>query len=113
MNKIRFVICGFGHIGKRHATIASGYPGSKVVAVIDSNPDLATHELMPEEAKFFTSFQDFLVSGIPADVITIATPNGFHIPLALQALEANFHIVIEKPMGLNRFDCEQVLFKAL
>jgi predicted dehydrogenase len=35
------------------------------------------------------------------------------VPLAMQALEAGLHVVIEKPMGLSRLDCEQVLFKAL
>lgn len=113
MNNIRFAVCGFGHIGRRHATIASGYPGAQVVAIIDPNPALAQHELMPDGARFFTALPEFLASGIEADVITIATPNGFHVPLALQALEAGHHVVIEKPMGLNRLDCEQVLFKAL
>lgn len=113
MNKIKFAICGFGHIGRRHATIASGYPNTEVVAIIDPDKSLKQHALFPAGATFFTTLDAFLASGMQTDVITIATPNGYHVPLALKALESKHHVLIEKPMGIGRLDCEQVLFKAL
>ncbi len=113
MTNIRFAICGFGHIGKRHATIASNFPGAEVVAIIDPDAELSSHELIPPNAQFFQTFDQFLESGIQADVINIATPNGFHIPIAMKALESGHHVVIEKPMGLNKTECEKVIFKAL
>jgi UDP-N-acetyl-2-amino-2-deoxyglucuronate dehydrogenase len=113
MNKIKFAICGFGHIGRRHATIASGYENAEVVAIIDPNKSLQQHELFPKGAIYFENLDDFLTSGIETDVVTIAAPNGYHVPLALKVLESKHHVVIEKPMGLGRLDCEQVLFKAL
>jgi UDP-N-acetyl-2-amino-2-deoxyglucuronate dehydrogenase len=113
MSNIKFAICGFGHIGRRHAAIASGYENAEVVAIIDPNIELQQHELFPKGAIFFENLEDFLSSGIETDVITIAAPNGYHVPLALQVLESKHHVVIEKPMGISRLDCEQVLFKAL
>ena len=47
------------------------------------------------------------------DVINIATPNGFHASQALECLDAKKHVVIEKPMALNKQDAEKVIFKAL
>lgn len=113
MNELRFVICGFGHIGRRHATIVQSFNGSSLAAVIDPDISLKSHALFPDGVPFFTSFEAFIQSGIEADVVTLATPNGFHVPLALLALEAGFHVVIEKPMGISRIECEQVIFKAL
>jgi predicted dehydrogenase len=113
MKNIRFVICGFGHIGRRHATITSAYPGTEVVAIIEPNKASKNHELFPVGAQYFANLDEFIQSKLEADVVTISAPNGFHVSLALKALEAGFHVVIEKPMGLNRLDCEQVLFKAL
>lgn len=113
MKKIRFAVCGLGHIGRRHANIALGHEGAEVVAVIDPNVATESHELYPAGAHFYTNLNDFLSSDVEADVLTVATPNGFHVPLAMQALDAGMHVVIEKPMGLNRLDCERVLFKAL
>jgi len=113
MSIIKFVIVGFGHIGRRHATIANDYPGAKVVAVVDVNPESSKHELFPKEAVFFESMDEFIAAKIDADVVNIATPNGFHCPYALKALEAGYHVVIEKPMGLTKAECESVIFKSL
>lgn len=113
MSKIKFVIIGFGHIGKRHATIACEYPGAEVVAVVDINNEAVKHELFPAGAQFFESIDAFMEAKVDADIITIATPNGFHCPYAIKALEAGYHVVIEKPMGLTKAECEQVIFKSL
>jgi predicted dehydrogenase len=113
MKTIKFVIIGFGHIGKRHATIANEYPNAKVVAVVDTNPESPKHELFPKDAMFFNNIDDFLAAKIDADIVNIATPNGFHCPYALKALEAGYHVVIEKPMGLTKAECESVIFKSL
>jgi predicted dehydrogenase len=113
MDKIRFAVIGFGHIGRRHVTIAKEFPGSEVVAVVDTDSKLATHDLFPKGAQFFNTIDEFLAAKVEADVVIIATPNGFHCPYALKALEAGYHVVIEKPMGLSKAECEQVIFKAL
>jgi UDP-N-acetyl-2-amino-2-deoxyglucuronate dehydrogenase len=113
MKEIKFAIIGFGHIGKRHTTIANEYPNAKVVAVVDTNPESPKHELFPKEAVFFNNIDDFIAAKIEADIVNIATPNGFHCPYALRALEAGYHVVIEKPMGLTKAECETVIFKSL
>jgi predicted dehydrogenase len=52
-------------------------------------------------------------AGIRPDVVNIATPNGYHCSLAVDALKHNSHVVIEKPMGLSKTECEDVIYKAL
>ena len=41
------------------------------------------------------------------------TPNGSHSNIAIDALECDKHLVIEKPIGLSKVNCEKVIFKAL
>jgi UDP-N-acetyl-2-amino-2-deoxyglucuronate dehydrogenase len=113
MKEIRFAIIGFGHIGRRHATIAHEFPNAKVVAVVDTNPEAKQHELFPKGARFFSSIEDFIQAKLEVDVVNIAAPNGFHCPYAVQCLDAGFHVVMEKPMGLTKSECEEVIFKAL
>jgi UDP-N-acetyl-2-amino-2-deoxyglucuronate dehydrogenase len=113
MKEIKFVVVGFGHIGRRHSTVANEFTNSRVVAIVDSNPEVSSHDLFPPNAKFFNSVADFLKEKIDADVVTIATPNGLHCAYALACLDAGYHVVIEKPMGLSKADCEQVIYKAL
>jgi len=113
MKEIRFAVVGFGHIGRRHATIANEFPNAKVVAVVDSNPDAETHELFPKGAIFFNTIEAFLEAKLTVDVVNIATPNGYHCPYAVKCLDHGFHVVMEKPMGLSKSECEEVIFKAL
>ncbi|RYZ96558.1 MAG: Gfo/Idh/MocA family oxidoreductase [Sphingobacteriaceae bacterium] len=110
---IKFAVIGFGHIGRRHATIISEYPGAKLVSIIDSDPDAFIHSLYPEGVTLFPSLEEFLTSGPTVDAICIATPNNSHCSHALLALEHGLHVIIEKPMGLSREQCEQVLYRSL
>lgn len=111
-NKIKFAIIGCGHIGKRHAEMISRNEESELVALIDSQP---AEKLGIEKYKvpFFNTLEDFLASGITADVVNIATPNAFHAQQALMCLDAHKHVVIEKPMALTKQDAEKVIYKAL
>lgn len=105
---IRFAVVGYGHIGRRHAAIIQQHPECELLAVCDTaNPgDLPA-------APFFSSLEALLAAGLPLDVVNICTPNGYHAAQAIQSLEAGCHVVVEKPMGLSRAECEQVVFKAL
>lgn len=112
-NKIRFVVNGFGHIGKRHATIIKDFPGAELVGIVDRDSGLQQHNLFPVGIPFFNDIQEFFKTGIPADVVCVCTPNGLHVEHALVALDNKCHVVIEKPMGLTRASCELVIERSL
>jgi len=112
MSKIKFAVVGCGHIGKRHAEMITRNPEAELVALID----VQSKEKLGIESynvPFYQSLDSFLNSGIEADVVNIATPNGYHAEQALACLDARKHVVVEKPMALNRTDAEKVIFKAL
>ena len=111
-SKIKFAVIGQGHIGKRHAEMIRRHPEAELVGVCD----VLTKEQIGITAiseKFYNSLDDLLKAHPEIDVVNIATPNGLHSEHALKALEYNKHIVCEKPMALNKADCEAILFKAL
>ena len=113
MSKIKFAVIGCGHIGKRHAEMIYRNENCELVALVDvKSPESLGIEAY-NDIPFFNSIEDLLTSGIEVDVINIATPNGFHFQHAKQALEAKKHIVIEKPMALNKADAENIIYKAL
>lgn len=111
-NKIRFAVVGCGHIGKRHAEMITRDEGAELVALCDIHPK---EELALEayEVPFFESITQLLDAGLPIDVVTICTPNGWHAPMAIQAIESGHHVVIEKPMALTLPDAEQVVYASL
>lgn len=111
-NKVRFIVVGCGHIGKRHATMIQENEESELIALIDSKPK---EELGVEQfdVPFFNSIEEFLAAEIEYDIASICTPNGLHTSQSIEILEDNKHVVCEKPMGLTRSSCEQVIFKSL
>lgn len=112
MKKVKFAVVGCGHIGKRHAEMIRRNEEAELIALADvrNRDDLGLVDL---DVPFFNSLEELLAAKLDIDVINIATPNGFHAEQALMALEARKHVVIEKPMALNKADAEKVIFKAL
>ncbi|MEO7308858.1 MAG: Gfo/Idh/MocA family oxidoreductase [Chitinophagaceae bacterium] len=110
---IDFAVVGFGHIGRRHATIINQHPDCRLVAIIDVNPNVQQHELYPAGVPYFSSMEAYIAAGIKTDVVNVASPNGFHCRHALAALRNHNHVVLEKPMGINRAECEEIIFTAL
>ncbi len=112
MNKIKFAVVGQGHIGKRHAEMVRRNPSCQLVAVCDvmSKESLGLESL---KENFYTSVDELLAAHPDVDVVNVCTPNGLHAEHALKALEANKHVVVEKPMALNKADCEKIIYSAL
>src|SRR5690348_9797459 len=111
--KIKFAVTGFGHIGKRHAEMISRNPQAELVAVADIDASQKETAEGQYKAKFFTSVEDMLSSNLEIDVVNVCTPNGLHASQAIKALERKCHVVVEKPMGLTKAECEQVIFQSL
>ena len=110
--KIKFAIAGLGHIGKRHAAMVSQNSECAWVAGCDV---LSKEKVKVENNSiaYFNSVEELLKSDLDFDVLSIATPNGFHEEHALQGLKAGKHVLIEKPMALTKAGCERIIYEAL
>ncbi len=109
---INFAVVGSGHIGKRHAEMIRRNPEANLVAMVDvkAKEDCGFEQ---EDFQFFSSIEDLLEANLDIDVVNICTPNGLHAEQSIASLAAGKHVVCEKPMGLSKDNCEQVIFKAL
>jgi UDP-N-acetyl-2-amino-2-deoxyglucuronate dehydrogenase len=114
MSKIKFAVIGCGHIGKRHAEMIVRNEEAELVALVDVR-DKDTLGVEAYQVPFFASVDELLQSDLAKDidVVNIASPNGYHAEHALKALEAQKHIVVEKPMALTKQDAEKIIYKAL
>ncbi|RYF20878.1 MAG: Gfo/Idh/MocA family oxidoreductase [Flavobacteriales bacterium] len=108
---VRFAILGCGHIGKRHADLVQKHPEALLVATIDP-----LHETILQVTEFgvphFKSLDDFLSANIAVDVINICTPNGLHASQAVNCLNHDLNVVIEKPIALTLSDADTILAAA-
>jgi UDP-N-acetyl-2-amino-2-deoxyglucuronate dehydrogenase len=105
---IKFALVGYGHIGKRHANMILNNSETELVAICDVD---AFIERGPEVSgiPFFDSIDKLFSMSEPFDVLSVATPNHYHVAHALMGLENEKHVIIEKPMGLKAQDCKLII----
>ncbi|MCP4440193.1 MAG: Gfo/Idh/MocA family oxidoreductase [Aureispira sp.] len=111
-DNIKFAVVGAGHIGKRHATMVQRNPETELVAFCDIR-SIEETQTADFGVPLFDTMEAMFAADLDIDVVCICTPNGLHAEHSLKALNAKKHIVCEKPMGLNKADCEQIIFEAL
>lgn len=94
-----------GHIGVggRGRDLLRGFmtcPGAQPVAVADAYRD--RREAMAEmiKGKAYGDFRELLARE-DIDAVVIATPDHWHVPIAIMAAKAGKHAYVEKPLGLT------------
>lgn len=111
MNKLNFALIGCGRIGNRHAEHINNIGNLKAVCDIDG--DKASDLGKTYDAKSYSNLTDLLSSETNIDVISICTPNGLHASQTIEALNAGFHVVCEKPMAIKVEDCGKMIDASL
>lgn len=95
---IKIGVIGYGYWGPNLVRNFSEVSGSQVVAVCDLRADaLAKVRARYPTIKATSEYQE-LISDPEVDAIAIATPVSTHFDLALQALQAGKHVLVEKPI---------------
>ncbi|MCZ6503706.1 MAG: Gfo/Idh/MocA family oxidoreductase [Gammaproteobacteria bacterium] len=96
---VKIGVIGYGYWGPNLVRNFVEVPGSQVVAVSDLRQDsLDRVKARYPTITVTTKHHDLLVDPT-IDAIVIATPVSTHFDLAMQALQAGKHVLIEKPMA--------------
>jgi predicted dehydrogenase len=93
---MRVGVVGCGYWGSKHVRVLQQIPSVSRVAVIDPRPECRA-ELIRSTAGV-VAFPDLDSAAPHIDAAVIAVPPRMHGPLALQALAAGKHVLVEKPM---------------
>jgi UDP-N-acetyl-2-amino-2-deoxyglucuronate dehydrogenase len=99
--RLQFGVVGCGAIGKRHLAVVTADRETSLVAMceIDREKHEELARLYPR-VTIYDKFETFLQHpGL--DVVAICTPHGLHAPMAIAALKAGRHVLVEKPMALS------------
>tara|TARA_R110002110_G_scaffold107097_1_gene268027 strand:- start:792 stop:1847 length:1056 start_codon:yes stop_codon:yes gene_type:complete len=112
-NKINFAIIGAGHIGKRHASMIINNPNTNLIALCDILPKEEVLNETYNKFPFYSDVDNMLESHPEIEVVCVCTPNGLHAGQAISLLNKKKHVVLEKPMGINKYECEDVIYNAL
>ena len=111
MGKLRVGVIGLG-MGRGHIKGYKTHPDCEVVAVCDT--DSSRLKWVGDEfgiANRYTSSKEMFAKE-RLDVVSVATPNKFHMPLTLEAIKAGAHVLCEKPMAMNAGEARKMLAAA-
>ena len=111
-DSFNIAIIGAGAIGYDHISSFQQHPSAKVVAIAEVSPErgreaadkFGIHELV-------TDYKT-LLKRADIDVFSIALPNYLHAPVALAALKAGKHVMLDKPMATNAADAAKLVAEA-
>ncbi len=101
--RLRVAVIGLGRWGANYVATLSRLPECHLVAGAD--PDRTRHagHSFPVYKKL-----DELLCDIDCDALIVASPDRTHYTLACQALQANKHVLVEKPMTLDIDHAEEL-----
>jgi len=109
--KLKFGVIGLG-MGCAHLEGYQAHPHAEVVAICDID-ETRLHEKSKKYGinKTFVD-ADTMLNTCKLDAISVATPNVFHAPMTIAALERGLHVLCEKPMAMTVAEAEAMLAAA-
>ena len=116
MARLKFALLGCGRISKKHVeALINNKDEAELVAVYDIIEALAIDKkdqyesgMEDSDVKVYTDYNEFL-NDKNIDIVTIATISGYHAQQAIDCLNHDKHILIEKPMALTIEDADKII----
>lgn len=98
-----FLICGLGSIGRRHLRILKGLGEHKFIALRSGKSEIKS----PDNT--YTEISDIKeISGFKIDGALITNPTSLHITTAIEIAKSGIPLFIEKPLGKNLDEIEEL-----
>ena len=104
---VRFGMIGAGFIARWFAEAVSGEPAAQIVSVTSAHRERAVAFAAEHGIPYaHSSLEEMLAahgpgSKAPIDVVYVGSPNSLHAEHTIAALEAGFHVLVEKPFALT------------
>ena len=109
LSTVRFGFIGAGQIAHYAADAVRSHPHATLVAVQDPHLERRTTLQKKHSMEFAHEAVEEILANKSVDAVYIAVPNKFHIPLAIQALEAGKHVILEKPFAMNAVEAAKAI----
>ena len=105
-NKIGIIGCGM--IGSIHIENLINILGRENIAIFDNSKD--NLEIIANKYNITNTFYELqsFINSSNIDSVIISTPPNTHVPYAIQCIQANKNVLIEKPISSNTDDLEEL-----
>lgn len=94
---LRVAVVGCGYWGSKHARVLQAADGVEEVVLVDAREDrVRTLARSYKNAPWHCALASALAH---VDAVVVATPPSTHVAVALEAIEAGKHVLVEKPLA--------------
>jgi predicted dehydrogenase len=109
---IKVGVIGYGYWGPNLVRNFTAAPGSEVVAVCDLREERLTplRKIYPSLRTYRNATE--LIRDTAIDAVIISTPVSSHFELAMEALTAGKHVLVEKPLASRSDDARRLIDEA-
>lgn len=108
MKTYRFGLIGCGRISKNHLESIKELPQAVLVAVADNDQDALDKALQTYGCEGYLDYKELLARP-DIDIVNICTPSGYHARIAIDAMKAGKHVIVEKPMAMSLAEADAML----
>jgi predicted dehydrogenase len=106
---LRLGILGCGPISQiAHFDAAKKARNVELTAVCDLADDLRERMTTLHQPRFGYRDYDEMLANPLVEAVLIGAADQFHVPLALKAIAARKHVLVEKPLGVTLEECEKL-----
>jgi len=109
MRKRRIGIVGAGMIAQAHMRNFADDPRTELAWVADTNPDTLRRAAAEFRIPRATADYREMLADASLDAVAICTPPLTHVPMAVAALRAGKHLLVEKPLATTVADARRLL----
>ena len=114
---VRIGLVGAGFIARWMMEAIAVVPGAQAVAVASAHPEraeafAAAHSIARAYAGLPQMLEGGRRAGAEIDLIHIGSPNVLHAEQAVAALDAGYHVLVEKPFALHPRQAEEMIAAA-
>ncbi|MDX2152255.1 MAG: Gfo/Idh/MocA family oxidoreductase [Bryobacteraceae bacterium] len=122
---MRIAVLGLGFMGSTHLKAIKNIPGAELTAVVSDVPEKLTGDLSSiqgnlggpgvkfdfADVRKYRDYRDALRDK-DIEAVDICLPTHLHAPVALEALRAGKHVLVEKPIALTGAEADTLIAEA-
>ena len=113
---VKIAVIGAGNRADKYLEYARRYPGRlQLVAVVELNElrrrAMADRFRLPEDRRY-VNYDDFFADRVEADMVLVSTPENAHFDPAIKAIDAGYHLLLEKPIAQRLDECREIARRA-
>jgi UDP-N-acetyl-2-amino-2-deoxyglucuronate dehydrogenase len=105
--RLRYGVIGAGVVAPLHLEAIAALDDVELVGISAHDQELAVVRAQEAGCPSFVDHRELLA--LAPDVVVVCTPHPSHQPLAIEALEAGAHVLVEKPLAVEAREADTMI----